>query len=341
MLGLVTIVTDARRSILVAGAVGAFLVVALTVVRPAKFSSTVLLVPTGPSAGALSQLGGLASQLGLGDAVAGGASPTASVAFMAKLATSDVILGRLVDDSVVVGPDSSVRTTLLAVAAPAPLLQFGEPESDPRRRVRALKELRRWIAARSDRETGSARIAVRTKWPGVSLRIAERIAVELNHLNIELATARAASERRFLEERVENQRRTLRGAEELLQRFLEANREFGSSASLTFARDRLQRDVQLQQQLLTSLSQSLEDARLREVQNTPVVTVVEPALFPHMAEDRKVIQRAVLGFLGLSTLWLTGVILLRLLEARAAAGDGDAARLLALAHRWKLTGRRT
>lgn len=338
-LTIATIVADSYRLILGAGLGGALLLVVLAIVVPARFSSTILLVPSSPSA-AGSQLGGLASQLGLGDALGAGASPTASAVFLAQLARSDVILSRLLADTVTTGDDPSERTTILELADPPRLLSFGGEDPVALRRVRGVKELKRWVSARSDRETGSTRISVRTNWPAVSLHIAERVATELDRLNIELSTARAAAERGFLEARLTEQQQTLRAAEGHLERFLQTNREYSSSATLTFARERLQREVGLQEQLLTSLAKSLEDARLREVQNTPVVTVVEPAQFPYLADSRNIVQRALLGFLALASVVAVATILLRLLRARATQGDTDAAGLLAALDRVRVLRRR-
>lgn len=338
-LTLAAIVVESYRLIIAAGFAVALILFGVAVITPARYSSTILLVPSTPSGG-VSQLGGLASQLGLGDAVGGGVNPTASAVFLTKLATSDVILSRMLDDTLSKDDEPGARTSLLELASSDPVVSFGRRESEPRRRVRAVREIKRWVSAASDRETGSARISVRTKWPNVSLHIANRVAMELDRLNIELSTARATAERRFLEERLQDQQQSLRTAEGQFQRFLENNRQFGSSAALTFQRDRLQRDVALQQQLLTSLAQSLEDARLREVQNTPVVTIVEPARYPFLADPRKAFQRGVLGFLAGSTMVGVALVFLRLLEHRAAQGDSDSSRLLAGIDRLRAIGRR-
>jgi len=89
--------------------------------------------------------------------------------------------------------------------------------------------------------------------------------------------SQAAAERGFTEERMAEAQEELRAAENELQRFLQNNRQFQNSPELVFQHDRLQRRVAMRQQVYTSLVQSYEQARIDEVPNTPVITVVEYA----------------------------------------------------------------
>jgi uncharacterized protein involved in exopolysaccharide biosynthesis len=57
--------------------------------------------------------------------------------------------------------------------------------------------------------------------------------------------------------------------------FHQANRRFGEHSALTNEAARLERNVMIAQQLFVSLSQNYESARLEEVRNTPVITVLE------------------------------------------------------------------
>jgi uncharacterized protein involved in exopolysaccharide biosynthesis len=125
------------------------------------------------------------------------------------------------------------------------------------------------------RTTGVVTVRVRTRSPQVSLGIAERLLAGLNQFNLSTRQSQAAAERRFVEGRLAEGRASLRAAEDALQRFLQANRQIANSPQLTFQRDRLERDVSLQQQLVTGLVQQYEDARIREVRDTPVITVIE------------------------------------------------------------------
>ena len=64
-------------------------------------------------------------------------------------------------------------------------------------------------------------------------------------------------------------------AEHELQIFLQRNRSYKDSPALTFEASRLERIINLRQQVYTSLAQAHEQARLDEVRDTPVMTIVD------------------------------------------------------------------
>ena len=56
-----------------------------------------------------------------------------------------------------------------------------------------------------------------------------------------------------------------------------------NSPQLTFENDRLERQVFMRQELVTAMAQAYEQARIDEVRNTPLITVIdrpEPAALP-------------------------------------------------------------
>jgi uncharacterized protein involved in exopolysaccharide biosynthesis len=77
-----------------------------------------------------------------------------------------------------------------------------------------------------------------------------------------------------------------RQAEDELQAFLQRNRDFRSSPQLSFAYDRLADNVSLRQQLYTAVAQAYEQARIEEVRDTPVITVVEAPMLPARPDPR-------------------------------------------------------
>jgi uncharacterized protein involved in exopolysaccharide biosynthesis len=129
------------------------------------------------------------------------------------------------------------------------------------------------------RTTGVVSVRVRTRSPGVSLEVANRLLEGVNEFNLVTRQSQAAEERRFTEGRLEAARTSLRAAEDALERFLRTNRQLDNSPALSIERDRLQREVVLRQEVVTRLAQHYEDARIREVRDTPVITIIErPAL---------------------------------------------------------------
>jgi hypothetical protein len=109
--------------------------------------------------------------------------------------------------------------------------------------------------------------------------------------------SQAAAEREFTFRRLEEVRGDLRQAENRFEAFLERNRGF-DSPSLLFEQDRLRRAVSLQQQLFTTLAQAYEQAKIDEVRDTPVITVIEAPETPIRPEPRGTVRKVVLAALG-------------------------------------------
>lgn len=161
------------------------------------------------------------------------------------------------------------------------------------------------------KSTGVVQLSVSTRWPSVSLLIVGDLIDGLNGFNQRTRQGQAASERKFVEGRLALAESDLRAAEDRLQEFLQTNKEV-SSPQLSFQRDRLQRVVVLRQQIFTVLTQSLEDARIREVRDTPLITVVESPGVSARPEPRRRLTTVGLGlFFGT----LTGIFFVLLFES--------------------------
>ena len=108
-----------------------------------------------------------------------------------------------------------------------------------------------------------------------------------------------------------------------MQEFLQANRRFEDSPELTFQRERLQREISRQQQVYTALAQSFEQARIAEVRDTPVITVLQSPFLPPGPDDRSLLLAVALGVvLG----GMAGVVLAFVVEAVRRPAPGDPAR---------------
>jgi uncharacterized protein involved in exopolysaccharide biosynthesis len=146
---------------------------------------------------------------------------------------------------------------------------------------------------------------------------------ELNTFNLTKRQSQAKAERRFAEKRAAEARASLRDAEDARRDFAIRNRVQGSP-TLTLEAERLGRTVSLRQQLLTSIEQSLESAKLREVQDTPVITVFQQPMVLSTPDPRGRVKFSFLGaFAGLmlSTLYLP----LRVFLKRSAVDSSDEA----------------
>jgi uncharacterized protein involved in exopolysaccharide biosynthesis len=205
-----------------------------------------------------------------------------------ELLHSRALLEPLVLDTLSVAEQGGRRVAVID------LLKVEAPTS-AQRTEHAVSALRNLVSADEDKKLGTVSVTVTTPWPSVSLALTERLVRGVNRFNLETRKSQAAAERQFVEARAAEAEVALREAEDRLQVFLQRNRTFASSPELGFDRDRLQREVALRQQAYTTLLQSQEEARIREVRDMPVITMLEDPRLPIDPEPRKSAQKGVLG----------------------------------------------
>jgi uncharacterized protein involved in exopolysaccharide biosynthesis len=254
--------------------------------RPTLYSATASFIPQGADPGR-SGLAGLAGQLGVAlPATNQGLSPE----FYVKLIRSRELLKGVVRDTLVVQELSGRRIPFLS-------LFDIEGSTANRREEEGVRLLMTMIKASATKATGVVEFSVATKWPSVSVAIATAVVTGINDFNQRLRQEQAGAERKFVEARLTITGSDLRATEDRLEDFLRTNRQFASSPDLTFQRDRLQRDVTLKQQVYTSLTQAYEEVRIREVRDTPVITLVEEPSMPTLPEPGGRLLSVLLGLL--------------------------------------------
>ena len=169
-------------------------------------------------------------------------------------------------------------------------------DRDPAMRIDlGIGALGKVITAAEVRPLNAVKLSVITEWPSVSYNLARRLLYEMNRFILERRKSQAVAEVQFVEVQVRDAESALRAAEDRLQSFLQQNRTIGSSPELLFERDRIQRAVTLRQQVYLTLLQNREEARIREVRDTPVITVLEDPRLPLVGEPRNSLQKGVVG----------------------------------------------
>jgi hypothetical protein len=226
-----------------------------------------------------------------------------------QLIQSRALLEPIALDTFVVAEEGGRQVTFID------LLQIKAPTRE-RAVTAAVGALNGMIAASEEKKIGGVTVSVKTKWPSVSLALANRLVQRINQFNLETRKSQAAAERQFVEAQAVESERALRDAEDRLQGFLQANRDIGGSPGLGFERDRLQREVLRRNQLYTSWLQSREEARIREIRDTPVITVIENPRLAFIGEPRKSVLKAILGGIAGA---LFGVLFAFLADALAGA----------------------
>jgi uncharacterized protein involved in exopolysaccharide biosynthesis len=295
-LSFVALVTGALARWRTAAAVAAgtvVLVALLAVILPPSYRATASFVTTeselrlspGGGAGggggglgglaAAPEISGIASQLGLGST----RDPSESPAFYAQLLASRELLTRLLtsrfpDPRAAAADDSVTLLSTLRIH-----------DDDPQRALEtAVKRLRRKMRTTFDLKTNLVTLTLDARWSPLAADAANRAVALVSAFNKEQRVSRARARRDFLATRVTAAQAELRAVEDSQKLFYERNRSWQDSPSLLVEERRLRRQVETANSLYLSLRHQYEAARIDEVNNTPVITVVDQAVPPRRPE---------------------------------------------------------
>lgn len=301
-----------RRTIFVTTILTGITAFAVAHFLPLKYSTSASFRPQGSEASS-SQIMALASQFGVNVPGAGG--DEASPAFYAEILTSREILARTAAEPYEVeGMGPVLLKDLLEI----------EEDTEAIRDQETIDWMREdAVSVGTGRETGTVNVTVTTEWPEVSREIAERLLAEVARFNLETRQSQAASERTFIQERVEEAEAHRDTAEDSLQAFLEANRQYDRSPLLIFRFEELSREVTLRSSVVTTLVQSLLQAEISEVRDTPVITVLQDPYLPPDNDPRRRVLSALIGLILGSML---GIVLAFVVDAFRRPSADDPAR---------------
>jgi hypothetical protein len=303
-----------RRAIARTAAVFAVIAATIVLLRAPTWTARASFIAQTGQTEPLGQIAGLASQVGLN---LGGATGGYSPRFYAALATSSQLLGILADTGFVLksSPSEAVRVAdALAVSGDSPAI----------RRENVITKLREnVIGAEFNQQTGMTSLSVKTKSPELSYAIAEATIAEINRFNSERRRSRATAEREFTGERRDAVAKELDAAEDAVASFVMQNRAYIQSPELKLRYDRLNRRVTELSTVLAGLSQLYERARVDEVRDTPVLTVVDSPVVPAV-RDRRGLISSVLGAAALgASLALALVLSLQVTGALPTSRAGE------------------
>jgi len=215
-------------------------------------------------------LAGLAAQFGVS---AVGVGQGESVDFYARLARSRALLEQVARSRYRFARGELSRDTLAG-----DLVQLyrvrGRTAAD--RLSHAVDILDQSVTVEADAKSGIVALRTVAPWPGLAVQVNRALLDGINRFNLEKRQSQAAAERRFVEGEAGKAQRDLEASERDLAGFLEHNRLYEQWPPLRVEAARRQRRVDLNQQVYANLAQMLEQARVDEVRNTPVLTVIDP-----------------------------------------------------------------
>ena len=277
--------------------------------RPRTYTSVATVAPTSGTGRGEGSLAGLAAQFGVS---VPGTDASQSPAFYADLVKSHDLLGDLASAEYDV---RGRKQRLEDVIAP------NEPDTAQRREATITWLREHGVHVEVAPRTGVLTIQVTAGEPMLAKEMTDRLLAQLAHFNVTTRQSRASAERAFTEQRLADARSELRGAEDMLQDFYQRNRGGLSAPSLSFEEQRLERAVQFRQQIVTSLAQSYEQARIDQVRDTPVFTVIDRPSFPTRPDRRGLVVRTAYALIAGTLLGLVLALGLDALSPRRGADD--------------------
>ena len=225
--------------------------------------------------GGSSGLGGILSQLG-GSV---GGDPSESPNFYVHLLASRELVTRLLESKfpnprTEVQGDSAALIDIMKIR-----------HSDPQRRMElAVKQMTTAITPGMDTRTNRVWFTGDARWAELSAQIANRLTELVTAFDREIRVSRAKSLRMFLQMRHDSAQVALRQAEENQRIFYERNRGFiSASPGLRFEEQRITREVELASDLYVTLDKQLEVARIDEINDAALITIIDSAIIPKKA----------------------------------------------------------
>lgn len=268
-LGLAGLALDHVRLLIFVPLAALVLSAGFTLALGGDYAASASFTPQVPK-GEAARLSGLASQFGVN--LGGLSSEGESVDFYARLAKSRALLEHVAQAEYSFakreGSGEKLEGTLIE------LLEI-RGETPAEQLLAAVKTLDRMVAVGLDLDANVVTITTTAPWAGLAEQINRKLLDEVNRFNLQQRQSHAAAERRFVEQQITRAQADLDAAEQELGTFLQHNRRYEEWPQLRFEAAKLQRRVDLRQQVYTTLAQRLEQARVDEVRNTPVITIID------------------------------------------------------------------
>jgi uncharacterized protein involved in exopolysaccharide biosynthesis len=260
----------------------------LTLLRPRTYTAEASFTPQATRS-TMGALGGLAAQLGV---VMPSNDGNQSPGFYADLLRSRTVLEPLVQVPVEFTWKGRVHrgtfTELAHIRGKDPL----------QRRETSVRVLRKSMAITITQRTGIVRVETTTRYPQLSAILTDSALGLLNSFNVETRRSQAAAQRQFLDQRLATVSQELQSAEDALRDFAQRNRgDLRNSPGLQVQQERLSRAVNLRAQVHSSLAQALEQAKLDEIRDTPLITVIEEPVPPVQPDRRGLVATTIVAFL--------------------------------------------
>jgi uncharacterized protein involved in exopolysaccharide biosynthesis len=266
------------------------------------YTATVTFVPENRSQGRLPpNVTSLVGQFG----ITLGSEPTQSPRFYADVVRSRELLERVLLTKFPVTAAGSDSVPLLQLVG-----EGGRSHADSL--ARGVEKMNGILTVRADLQTNIIRLSVDHRDPDLAAAVANQIVRYLNDFNASQRQSQARSRRKFVDERVAAAVAELNQNEAAVRTFYDRNHGWGQVPELVFEENRLRRQVNISQEVYLTLKRESETARIEEVNDTPVFTVIDDAVPP---QERTRPHRTILVALATLLAIVVGVLVAIAVEA--------------------------
>lgn len=304
-----TALLEKRRQIILGAILIGLITGGIAAIQPRKYKAELSLTPV-ISNRSSSALGGIA-------ALAGATLQTGyqlTPARMVELIQSRTVLASVGFSPIGAGKNDRIIDRIL-----------GEPytRNEPEEVQRQLQQR---LGVATNKETGTVTVAIRHRDSALARLIASRVVDSASQIFVRTSRAQAQQLRIAQEARVENAAAQLASAEERLRAFNFANRAAPAYSSAGLERERLDRAIQLAEQVYTQAATDREAAYAQELQSTPTVVIQDPlpTALPKVRK-RIIMKTAIAGITGFVLLSI-GVILAEVTRRRLSRRDTESDR---------------
>lgn len=169
--------------------------------------------------------------------------------------------------------------------------RYEDVEPPERGTEKAIRRLADRTRVSRDLASDVVTLAVTTRDPEVSRQIVDHYLAAVHEFNRTQRAQQTRQRIRFLEDQVRTARAELRAVEDTLERFLEANRYYENSPSLTFQVNRLERRITNTSSIAQRVEQQYQQARLDLLSEIPAISIVDP---PHVPQEKVAPRRTMI-----------------------------------------------
>ena len=257
-----------KRFIIIFTAVVAIGSIIYSLLQQPQYESEVSLYKKTSEGGSRSRIQNIASQFGMGGAV-----PTSGPQFSIE----DLIKSRRINRKIIYKDWQTEK-----FQDSVDLIEYFEIEGETQKEkfTSAYNSLKEKIEFSRDEESQLITITVMMPEAQLAADIGNYLTRLIeNYVQNEQKTS-TRQNLQYIEKRLETVRKELRQAEEALRRFQESNRGWEQSPQLSMEHSRLQRQVNVKQQVYLTLQQEREMAEIELVKETPVINVLDEAVAP-------------------------------------------------------------